>query len=174
MMKEGLVHIYCGDGKGKTTAALGLTIRAAGSGMTVVFVQFFKDGKSAEFNAMAEQVNIILLPPERTFGFSWTLTPEEKQQAAEFYTNHFRRATELARLADLLVLDEIIGACNCGAVPEAEVLAFLQNKPAGLEVVLTGRNPSQAMVDAADYVTEMRKIKHPFDRNIGARPGIEY
>ena len=173
-MERGLVHIYCGDGKGKTTAALGLTLRAAGSGLTVVFVQFFKDGHSAEFQAMEKLENVILLPPERTFGFSWTLTEEEKKEAAEFYTNHFRRATELARLADLLVLDEVIGACNCGSVPEGEVLNFLRNRPAGLEVVLTGRNPSQALLDEADYVTEMHKHKHPFDRKIGARRGIEF
>ena len=173
-MEQGLVHIYCGDGKGKTTASLGLTLRAAGSGLTVVYIQFFKDGKSAEFSALGKLENVILLPPERSFGFSWTLDETEKQEAAAFYTNHFHRATELARLADLLVLDEIIGACNFGAVPEEEVLEFLRSRPAGLEVVLTGRDPSQALLDAADYVTEMKKRKHPFDHKIGARRGIEY
>jgi len=173
-MEHGLVHIYCGDGKGKTTASLGLTLRAAGSGMSIVYSQFLKDGKSNEFKLLSDVSSVILLPPERSFGFSWTLNEEEKAEATKFYTNHFRRATELARLSDLLVLDEIVGACNCGFVPEAEVVAFLKSKPAGLEVVLTGRDPSQALVDVADYVTEMRKVKHPFDQKIGARRGIEF
>ena len=173
-MNRGLIHIYCGDGKGKTTASLGLTLRAAGRDMSVVFSQFLKDGKSGELVLLSEISNVILLPPEKSFGFSWTLSPEEKIEAAEFYTRHFRRATELARLSDLLVLDEIVGACNCGFVPEEEVLDFLRNKPEGLEVVMTGRDPSQALIDAADYVTEMRKIKHPFDQKIGARKGIEF
>jgi len=173
-MKQGLVHIYCGDGKGKTTASLGLTLRAAGSGMSVVYVQFFKDGKSAEFNMLSRVDNVILLPPGKTFGFSWTLNEEEKQEAAAFYTSHFHRAAELARLSDLLVLDEIVGACSTGFVPEQEVLQFLKTKPAGLEVVLTGRDPSPALLEAADYVTEMKKIKHPFDRKIPARKGIEF
>ena len=74
----------------------------------------------------------------------------------------------------LLVLDEMMSACSTGVVPEAEVLAFLQNKPEALEVVMTGRNPSQALMDQADYVTEMRKIKHPFDQGVPARLGVEF
>ena len=75
---------------------------------------------------------------------------------------------------DLLVLDEIMSACSTGVVPEEEVLAFLGSKPEGLEVVLTGRNPSEALCQAADYITEMRKVKHPFDQGIPARKGIEF
>ena len=173
-MERGLVHIYCGDGKGKTTAALGLTLRAAGSGLTVVFVQFFKDGHSAEFQAMEKLENVILLPPERTFGFSWTLSPEERAEAKRYYTGLLAAAEEKSGGCDLLVMDEAVGAVAAGFIDEARLLAFLADKPEGLEVVLTGRDPSQALVDRADYVTEMRKIKHPFDRGIPARRGVEY
>ena len=76
--------------------------------------------------------------------------------------------------ADLLILDEIVSACNRGVVPETLVTDFLRNKPLGLEVVLTGRNPSPALTELADYITEMRKLRHPYDRGVAARKGVEY
>ena len=173
-MEQGLLHIYCGDGKGKTTASLGLALRAAGSGLQVVYVQFLKDGRSSEFQILGRLENVTLLPPEKTFGFFWNMGEAERREAIAFYTEHFRRAAELAVEADLLVLDEVIGACGRGAVPEGELLAFLKHRPAGLEVVMTGRNPSDTLLAIADYVTEMRKIKHPFDQKIRARRGIEF
>ena len=170
----GLIHIYCGDGKGKTTAALGLALRAAGSGKRVLLLQFFKDGKSAEFAALAHVPGIEVVRQTRTFGFSWTLTEQEREEAHSCYSalmeNAFRQGADF----DLLVLDEAMSACTTGMVDEARLLELLDEKPEELEVVLTGRNPSQALLDAADYVTEMKKIKHPFDRGVAARPGIEY
>ena len=135
---SGLIHIYCGDGKGKTTAAMGLAVRCAGSGRKVLLVQFLKDGKSSEFASLARVPDIEVIPQTRVFGFSWTLTPEEKAEAGRYYT------------------------------------ALLEGKPEGLEVVLTGRGPSQALQDRADYVTEMRMVKHPFERGVPAREGIEF
>ena len=85
-----------------------------------------------------------------------------------------RKALELAKEANLLVLDEAMSACAHGVISEGELLSFLRAKPEGLEVVLTGRDPSPAMQEAADYITEMKKIKHPFDRGIGAREGVEF
>ena len=171
---SGLIHIYCGDGKGKTTAALGLALRAAGSGKSVLLLQFFKDGKSSEFAALDHVPGIEVVPQTRTFGFSWTLSGEEKKEAREYYSglleNAFRRAAEVG----LLVLDEAMSACTTGMIDEARLLELLREKPEGLEVVLTGRNPSKALVSAADYVTEMKKIKHPYERGVAARKGIEY
>ena len=172
-MAKGLIHIYCGDGKGKTTASVGLSLRAAGAGLKVLYVQFFKDGSSSEFRLL-EQAGITFLRPEKKFGFYRTLTPAQREEAREFYTAHFRAAAAMAKDYDLLVLDEAMSACRTGVVPEGEVLDFLQSKPEGLEVVLTGRDPSQALFDAADYVTEMCKRKHPFDQGIPARKGIEF
>ena len=173
-MERGLIHIYCGDGKGKTTAAVGLSVRAAGCGRKVVFAQFFKDGHSGECCVLEKLPNLTFLRPEKTFGFFWTLSYEEKAVARDFYTAHLHRAMDLARGADLLVLDEAMSACAHGVIDEGELLAFLREKPEGLVVVLTGRDPSQAMQEAADYITEMKKVKHPFDQGIGAREGVEY
>ena len=173
-MKKGLIHIYCGDGKGKTTASLGLSLRAAGAGMRVLYVQFFKDGSSSEFRLLEREGNVTFLRPEKAFGFFRTLSEAQRREAREFYTGHFRAAAAMAADYDLLVLDEIMSACSTGVVPEEEVLAFLGSKPEGLEVVLTGRNPSEALCQTADYITEMRKVKHPFDQGIPARKGIEF
>lgn len=171
---SGLIHIYCGDGKGKTTAAIGLAVRAAGSGKKVLLLQFFKDGKSSEFSALAHVPGIETVPQTRTFGFSWTLTPEEKEEARGYYAGLLEEVFRRAGGFDLLVLDEAMSACTTGMIDEARLLALLAGKPAELEVVLTGRNPSQALLDAADYVTEMKKIKHPYERGVAARKGIEY
>lgn len=169
-----MIHIYCGDGKGKTTAAIGLAVRAAGSGRQVVLLQFFKDGNSAEFHALGQLEHIQVIPQARSFGFIWTLSPQEKAEARDYYTGLLHRAMALSAEAGMLVLDEAMSACSTGTIDEAELLAFLRTVPAELEVVLTGRDPSPAMLEAADYVTEMRKVKHPFDQGVPARPGIEY
>lgn len=171
---SGLIHIYCGDGKGKTTAAMGLAVRCAGSGRKVLLVQFLKDGKSSEFASLARVPDIEVIPQTRVFGFSWTLTPEEKAEAGRYYTGLMEEAFRQAGGFDLLVLDEVLGACSTGMVDESRLLALLEGKPEGLEVVLTGRGPSQALQDRADYVTEMRMVKHPFERGVPAREGIEF
>ena len=170
----GLVHLYWGEGKGKTTAAMGLAVRCAGSGRKVLLVQFLKDGRSSEFASLAHVPNIEVIPQTRTFGFTWTLTPEEKKEAAAYYTGLLEDAFRRSEAFDLLILDEALGACTSGMVDEARLLALLEAKPEGLEVVLTGRGPSQALQDRASYVTEMRMVKHPFEEGIPAREGIEY
>lgn len=171
----GLLHIYCGDGKGKTTAALGLALRAAGRGRKVLLLQFLKDGKSGEFASLSHVPNIKTIPQTRTFGFSWTLTPSEKAEAGQYYAGLLEAAfSQAAGGSSLLVLDEALGACSAGMLEESRLLELLDTRPAGLEVVLTGRGPSQALLDRADYVTEMKKLKHPYERGVSARPGIEY
>lgn len=170
----GLIHLYCGDGKGKTTAALGLALRAAGAGKQVVFTQFFKDGSSSEMEPLAALPGVRVFHADTVRGFYRNMTPSQREQAGKDYTALFRQVTQAAREADLLILDEIVSACNRGVVPEKLVTDFLREKPDRLEVVLTGRNPSSALLELADYVTEMRKLRHPFDRGIGARKGIEF
>lgn len=170
----GLVHLYWGEGKGKTTAAMGLALRCAGSGRKVLLLQFLKDGKSSEFASLAHVPNIEVIPQTRTFGFSWTLTPEEKSEAAAYYSGLLEEAFRRAGDFDLLILDEALGACAAGMLDEARLLALLDGRPEHLEAVLTGRDPSQALLDRADYVTEMKMVKHPFKRGVAAREGIEY
>jgi len=170
----GLIHIYCGDGKGKTTAAIGLAVRAAGAGKKVVFTQFFKDGSSSEIKVLQGVENIQILHCNTVRGFWKRMTDAQKARASADYTQLFSDVTRLAMDADLLVLDEIIAACNHGAVTEVVVADFLRSKPERLEVVLTGRNPSEHLLRLADYVTQMQKSKHPYDRGIAARKGIEF
>ncbi len=171
---RGLVHIYCGDGKGKTTAAAGLAVRAKGAGKKVLFVQFFKDGTSSEIaslRALGIEVSVVT----EHFGFVWTMDDEELIRARHAYLKLLLDAEkESADGYGLLVLDEIISAVNCGIVPEQELLDFIACRPEGLEIVLTGRDPSRALSDVADYITEMRKIRHPYDDGVQGRKGIEY
>ena len=169
----GLIHLYCGDGKGKTTAAVGLAVRAAGAGKQVIFTQFFKDGSSSEVESL-KLLGIRTIHAQTVKGFYRAMNEQQRQQARQDYTALFRQVTDAAKNADLLILDEIVSACNRGVVPETLVTDFLRNKPSALEVVLTGRDPSPALVELADYITEMRKLRHPYDRGVAARKGIEF
>jgi cob(I)alamin adenosyltransferase len=171
----GLVHIYTGDGKGKTTAAVGLTVRCAGNGDTVVFCQFLKNNRSSELAILRNVPNIKIIQSDKIFGFYKNLSPEQRAEAAVNAEELLKRATTAAisENARLLVLDEIIGAYNHELVNRQTLLDFLQNKPAVLEVVLTGRSPAPELITLADYVSNIQKIKHPFDKGIPARPGIE-
>lgn len=173
-MENGMVHIYCGDGKGKTSAAVGLAARAAGAGLTVLFAQFLKTGDSAELTALSRAGGIDVTLPARSFDFVWTLSEEEKAQMHEVYAAFWRDLATRAERYDVLMADELLDAINLGLVDRQEVLAWLEGRPAGLEVVLTGRDPAPELVELADYVSEVRKVKHPFDRGVAARRGIEY
>ncbi len=170
----GFIHIYCGDGKGKTTAATGLALRAACSGMNVVFTQFFKNGRSSEIRGLSKFKNIRLMHCPQNYGLWKRMTEQQRLQAKQDYSKLLEIALDASKTADLLILDEVISACNHETISEDVVYAFLKQKPENLEVVLTGRNPSARLLDLGDYVTKMEKIKHPFDRGIPARKGIEF
>lgn len=171
---EGLIHLYCGDGKGKTTAAMGLALRAAGAGKRVLVTQFYKKGDSSEIVPLASLDNVTVMHCVTVPGLFRRMDPDQRARAAADYTALLERVLEAAANADLLVLDEAVSACRNGTIPEERLLRFLGEKPAGLEVVLTGRSPSPALLDMAHYVTEMKKLRHPFDDGIPARPGIEF
>ena len=175
----GLVHIYCGDGKGKTSAAIGLAVRAAGSGRRVVIARFLKTDNSGEVEILKKLPEVKLIPCRKTFGFVRSMDEKTKKECTDYNRNLFFEAVKLAEDADLVVFDEIIAAVNYGMIPEKDVLDFLEKRPKkgepdGLEVVLTGRNPSEALIAEADYVSEICKRKHPFDKGIKARRGVEY
>ena len=171
---NGLIHIYCGNGKGKTTAACGLTLRCLGAGKKVLFVQFFKNGNSSEVTALRSFENFYPLHAKTVPGRFSRMTDEQRMQACADYTRLFEDAVSQANQFDLLILDEIISSCNLKIVDEALVTSFLSKKPAHLEVVLTGRDPSDLLKSYADYITSMDKIKHPYDQGIRARKGIEF
>ena len=173
-MEKGLVHIYCGDGKGKTTAAAGLALRCAGAGGSVLFAQFLKDGSSGEIRAFEKIENITVLPPPENVKFSFKMTRDEKEAARLYYTSRFKDLEQAAGSFDMIVMDELLHAVNLGFVPQDDVAAFLNGGHGESEIVITGRDPSDALCAAADYITEMKKIKHPFDRGIKARKKVEF
>ena len=202
---RGLIHIYCGDGKGKTTAALGLALRAVGRGKRVVIARFLKNDDSGEIGPLSRLGGVTLIPCRRSFGFTWNMTPEERAEAAAYYGGLLEEAWKLAcpkeasgkerreaagqmalsgadtdqpassrRGADLLILDEALGACSQGMISEKRLLELLDERPEELEVVLTGRNPSEVLLARGDYVTRMEAVRHPYEKGIGAREGVEY
>ena len=172
----GLVHIYCGNGKGKTTASVGAAVRAAGNGKTVLIKRFLKNDHSGEVEVLKQIPGITVLPCTRQFGFSWKMSSQEKEEAKEYYGEELEKAWKMAldQEIDMLVLDEAVGACTLGFIEEERLLELIGSKPEKLEVILTGRNPSETLLAAADYVTEMVMRAHPYTRGIPARKGIEY
>lgn len=173
--QTGLIHIYCGNGKGKTTTGMGLCTRAAGYGYRVLIYQFMKDNSTSERSVLKLSDNITILDGLSQEKFSFLMSPEEKLERKSFYEQQFLKATQKAVSEgyDVLFLDETIYAIAAGLLSEDLVLDFLKQKPDQLEVILTGQNPSQALINAADYVSEIQKIKHPFDKGLAARKGIE-
>lgn len=175
-MVHGLIHIYCGDGKGKTSAAVGLAVRAAGRGEKVLFARFLKNENSGELKVLDAVPKIDVIHLKKVYGFFYRLNEEEQEEARKTYGELWREI--LGRISGgtygVLVMDEFMAAWQYGLVPREETLQFLKEKPDSLEVVLTGRDPDDRLVELADYVSEIRKVKHPFDRGIRARKGIEY
>ena len=169
---RGLVHICCGEGKGKTTAAAGLALRAAGAGKRVVFVQLLKDGTSSEIGPLRAVPGITVLHAPRVLGWFRSLSDPDRARAREDCAALLARA--FAEPAELLVLDEAIAACELGALDEASLLRRIDTRPAGLELVLTGRHPSPALLSRGDYITEMRALRHPYTAGVTARKGIEF
>lgn len=170
----GLVQIYTGDGKGKTTAALGLALRAAGHGMRTYIGQFMKGqdyGELAGARLLAPYLTIEQYG-RPSFVHIHRASPEDVRLAHE--------GLEKARLAmrsgdyAIVVLDEVCVALHFGLLEVAEVLALLEERPEGVELVLTGRRAPEELIARADLVTEMREVKHPYRQGIPARRGIEY
>lgn len=175
-MDQGLIHIYCGDGKGKTSAATGLAVRAAGCGKKVLFARFLKNEESGELRILDMVPEITVIHLERAYGFFNTLSEEGKEEVRQTYGELWHSILEIITggAYDILVMDEFMAAYRYGLIPQEEAIKFLRKKPERLEVVLTGRDPDEKLVELADYVSEIRKVKHPFDRGIRARRGIEY
>ena len=168
-----MIHIYCGDGKGKTTAACGLALRARGAGMEVLFAQFFKSGRSSEIG-MLEQCSVKVLLPAAHYGRFKNMDETQKELAALEYEALLSRIADDAPAFGLIVLDEAISAFNHGLVKSETLVSLLKNSGEEREIVLTGRSPAPELCALADYITEMRKIKHPYGKGVKARKGIEF
>ena len=173
-MRKGLVQIFTGDGKGKTTAAVGTIIRALSHGLKVYAGVFMKgDVPSGEWTFLANQPGIKI---ERfgvnTFLNPENIKPEEREQAAKAMQAAARAVT--GGEYDIIVLDEINVAVGWKLISVQDVIDLIEKKPANVELILTGRRADAELMKRADLVTEMLKIKHPFDTGIKAREGIEY
>ncbi|MBQ6807786.1 MAG: cob(I)yrinic acid a,c-diamide adenosyltransferase [Firmicutes bacterium] len=171
----GLIQIYTGNGKGKSTAAFGLALRASGCGLRTAIVQFMKKGEWYSEIAAIQQLPLVEI---YSYGGSKFLkkgtTPDaENLQLAKDAVAKARELMTQGEI-DILVLDELNNAVFFDLLTEEEALSLFREKPAHMELVATGRNATQAMMDAADLVTEMREIKHPYQKGIQARKGIEF
>lgn len=172
-MRTGLIHMYYGDGKGKTTAAVGQAVRSAGRGLRVLFYQFLKDNTSGERKSLEQVENITCIRGRDEVKFSFQMNEEEKAEIRQYYKEQLQMLKAEAEHYDVLVLDEAVCAVGIGLLAEDELVRFLEEKPDKLEIILTGHTVSDRLLQTADYVTEMKKVKHPFDRGIAARKGIE-
>jgi cob(I)alamin adenosyltransferase len=172
----GLIHIYCGDGKGKTTAAMGLSLRAAGSGMRVHIIQLLKGNPTSELNSLALIPNITVSRPDKNYGFTFKMSEENKQLLTECHNEMLIHAEKLMHSGeiDMLVIDEFNAAYKYGLIDYELADRIVLQKPDDTELVLTGRNPAEKFVKAADYVSEIVAVKHPYSEGINARKGIEF
>lgn len=174
MRDMGLVHLYTGEGKGKTTAAVGLAARMSGRGGRVVFAQFLKGGDSGERAALALLPGVTLMPAPDSVKFVFQMNAAERAAFAHETERLFAASCVKAADKDMLILDELLGAIESGLISCKRVADFLANKPAALEVVLTGRHAPEALIALADYVSCAACVKHPYERGVQARAGIEY
>ncbi len=172
----GRIHIYYGNGKGKTTCSMGLAVRAAGCGKKVLIIQFMKTGKSSEIKTLENIPGIEVMDAPRMKKFSFNMSDDEKQEMLEADNAVLGEIRQKVADGgyDLLIMDECLGSCHKGFLDEQLLIDFLRNKPEHLEVVMTGRHPDDTLMEIADYVTEMHKVKHPYDEGIMARRGIEF
>lgn len=170
-MERGLLHLYWGDGKGKTTAAMGLALRALGSGKRVVIVQFLKGGKSGEI-PLLEQLGAKIYRGKAGQKFVFQMNDAEKAATRELQNTNLRAAQQ--EPADLLILDEAGSAWELDMVDKELLKAVVLERPAEQECVLTAHGAPDWMLEAADYSTEMKCHRHPYQKGIAAREGIEY
>jgi cob(I)alamin adenosyltransferase len=180
MLKKGLVQIYTGDGKGKTTAAFGLALRAAGQGNKVLIYQFLKPSSLDIGERFALQLGAVRIRVE-ALDVEWDMAKsfEDTKQVAEAkaaISEALERIAQTAekRFYDLLILDEIVFCLSKGLATLEDIKSIIDKRDPVVEIVLTGRDATKELIALADLVTEMKKIKHPFDKGISARRGIEF
>ncbi len=174
MSEEGLIHIYHGDGKGKTTAAIGLAVRAAGSGKNVIFSQFMKGNRTSELLILEQIKQIRVLRSAEDFGFYFQMGEAEKEAITKEH-NRILEEIEQAieqQTCDVVIFDELTYAYTYQLLDRQKMEKIIENSPL-VEKIITGRNPDPFFVERADYITEMKKQRHPFDKGIPARQGIE-
>ncbi|MCQ2465301.1 MAG: cob(I)yrinic acid a,c-diamide adenosyltransferase [Oscillospiraceae bacterium] len=170
-----MLQIYCGDGKGKTTAAVGLSVRAKGAGMNVCFFQFLKNGSSSE-TAMLSGLGIYTECCTACSRFTFLMNDEEKKNTAEY---HNKMLMKIKKYADenapaVIVMDEFLDAYNKEMLDRKLAEEIICEISVASEVILTGRNPAGVFTGKADYISEIKAVKHPYRSGVPARKGIEF
>lgn len=176
-LTKGCIQVYTGDGKGKTTAAIGQGVRAAGNELKVYMVQFLKGSETGELKSIEKLAPYFkIFRFEKKRGFFWTLSDEEKAELKKEIEEAFEFCKKVLKdkECDVLILDEIMGVLHNKLLSIEEVVKFLKSKPEDMEIILTGRNVPGEILEIADLVTEMKEIKHYFEKGVPARRGIEF
>ncbi len=174
MKDTGRIHLYYGDGKGKTTAAVGQIIRAAGSGMKVLVFQFLKSNSSSERKILENIPNITCLNGREPVKFVSKMNGDERAETKRYNNKALDEIIRFCTPFDVVFLDEALCAIQLDVLSEEKLIGFLEHRPRGMEVILTGHTITDNLLEMADYVTQMTKIKHPYDLGKMAREGIEY
>ena len=177
MDRKGYIHVYMGHGKGKTTSSLGLAFRSVGAGHKVMMVQFLKNWDTSELNSikmLGDNFQIYRIESRKSF--TYNLNKEQLNILREEIKIEFEQAKKFIYHGnyDLVILDEVLGAIEGKFIDEEMVLEVMKNKPYNLELVLTGRNASDKIIECADLVSKIEKVKHYYDNGVIARLGIEY
>lgn len=171
----GKIHLYVGDGKGKSTAAAGLALRCLGSGGTVVFAQFLKGRPTGELEPL-ERIGATVLRAKSSQKWLGEMSGEERREECLCHQSCLEQVRRILREGgvSLCVLDEVVDAVNCGLLELSRVVEVLGLCSTGADLVLTGRNPAEELANAADYHTIFQCVRHPYQKGLAARRGIEY
>lgn len=171
-----MLQIYCGNGKGKTTASLGLALRGAGCNMKVHIVQLMKGNESSEFHSLKFVPNITIQRCDKHYGFTSDMTLQQKVELTQCHNTLLQNAQTLLQLhhTDMLILDEFNVAYEHALLDRQFADTLIFNRPADIELILTGRNPNPKFLEIADYISEITAVRHPFEKGIKARKGIEF
>ncbi len=175
-----MIHLYTGNGKGKTTAAIGLGIRAAGWSLQVCFAQFMKGNDTGELHVLNNLPGITILRSEKDFGFYRSMSESDKEELTEIHNRILDRILESVESGNchMVILDEITYPVHWGLLDMEKLRRLLafgkQGADQEIELVLTGRNAEDFLSNTADYVTEMKCVRHPYEGGMGARKGIEF
>ncbi len=174
MLEKGYIQLYTGNGKGKTTAALGLALRAAGAGLKVLILQFMKGQKYRELEALKKFSGTITVEQLGSGSFCRVGDDTYKEHQALARKGYGRAIEALkSREYGVVILDEIVTALHFGLISEDELFTLLDKKPLGVEIVLTGRGATEKLIERCDLATEMREIRHYYNDGVPARKGIE-
>jgi cob(I)alamin adenosyltransferase len=180
MLKKGLVQVYTGDGKGKTTAAFGLALRAAGQGNKVLIYQFLKPASldtgerfALQLGAVRIRIEALDIPWDMSRSFKDKKKVSQMKKAIKEVLERIKQ-TAAKRFYDCLILDEIVFCLSKGLAKIEDIKSIIEERDPSVEIVLTGRGATKELIEMADLVTEMKNIKHPFDKGVKARRGIEF